>query len=273
MTLVDDYARQYRWRSWALVLDALSNIDGQVVLDLGCGIGDLAVELSARGASVIGVDGNEDFVQFASSRGIRNAEFRVADLRSFREPGLRVDGIWSSFTTAYFPALPETLRAWGEHLRPGGWIALTEIDDLFGHHPLSDRTRELLNGYVGDSLLNARYDFLMGRKMADYLRQVNFTVSTAFTVPDAELSFVGAAPPEVIAAWRTRFDRMGLLREFCGTDFQSVKDDFLNCLGRYDHWCAATVQCCIACMNNTGAKRADEQSVGHGAADSAVANG
>src|SRR5215218_6785198 len=104
-----------------MILSALPKVDGQVVLDLGCGIGDLASELSTRGAKVIGVDGNEEFVKHARSRGITNAEFRVGQLGSYADPSLRADGIWSSFTAAYFPALTETLRAWRDNLRPGGW--------------------------------------------------------------------------------------------------------------------------------------------------------
>jgi trans-aconitate methyltransferase len=135
---VDDYSRQYRWRSWPVVFDAMPICAGQIVFDLGCGIGDLANDLAARGARVIGIDANEDFLQFARSRSIKNAEFRAADLRSFSEPNFQADGIWSSFTAAYFPSFDATLSAWAKCLRPGGWIVLTEVDDLFGHEPLSE---------------------------------------------------------------------------------------------------------------------------------------
>lgn len=246
MNIVESYSRQYRWRAWPIILDALPDLDGQRVLDLGCGIGDLAADISARGAHVIGLDINSELVAFASARNIPNAEFRVADLRRLHEPSLRVDGIWSSFTAAYFTSLHDTLASWLDHLRPGGWLALTEIDDLFGHQPVSDRTSELLSGYVLDALEHARYDFRMGRKMADILSQLGLTVVQELALPDSELSFSGPAAPDVVDAWRRRLDGMHLLWSYCGSEFESVRDDFLNCLSRSDHVCSATVRCCIA---------------------------
>jgi SAM-dependent methyltransferase len=250
VSIVEDYSRQHRWRSWPVILDCLPKLDGHLVLDLGCGIGDLAADLSSRGAHVIGFDINQEFVAFANDRRIPNAEFRVADLRTIRDSCLRADGIWSSFTAAYFTSFCDTVSSWIDLLRPGGWLALTEIDDLFGHQPISNRTSELLDRYVRDSMEHSRYDFLMGRKIADELRKIGLTVTQEFTVPDAELSFSGRAAPEVLEAWQTRFNRMTLLHEFCGPEFQEVRDDFLNCLKRDDHYCSAAVQCCIA--NNNG---------------------
>ena len=65
-------------------------------------------------------------------------------------------------------------------------------------------------------------------------------------MPDLELTFIGPARPDVIEAWRNRFDRMQLLRDFCGEDFAAVRADFLACLARTDHRCDAQVHCCVA---------------------------
>ncbi|MCA9636992.1 MAG: hypothetical protein KC420_13280, partial [Myxococcales bacterium] len=54
--LGEQYSRQYAWRRWDAILDRLGPIAGQVVLDLGCAIGDQSAALAARGARVIGVD-------------------------------------------------------------------------------------------------------------------------------------------------------------------------------------------------------------------------
>ncbi len=37
------------------------------------------------------------------------------------------------------------------------------------------------------------------------------------------------------APWRTRFERMKRLRDFCGPDFEQVQEEFLDCLTRADH--------------------------------------
>jgi SAM-dependent methyltransferase len=248
MSDVASYSRQYQWRSWHTIFKELPELSGQLVLDLGSGVGDLAADMSARGAHVLGVDINEAFVTFANERQLQNAEFRVADLRTFHDPRVRADGIWSSFTAAYFPALREIVATWMKHLQPGGWLVLTEVDDLFAHQPLSERTIELLDGYVCESLEQSRYDFRMGRKLSDVLRKLGIDIQKEFVVPDAELSFSGPAPHEVVDAWRDRFERMKLLQDFCGAEFEHVRDEFLSCLSREDHRCTATVRCCIGTL-------------------------
>ncbi len=246
MNLIDIYSQQYSWRSWPTILDALPSLEGQFVLDLGCGIGDLAAALAARGATVLGIDFNEEVITWANQRCIPNARFRQADLRTFHDPEMSADGIWSSFTAAYFPSFHDVLEDWLRHLRPGGWVALTEIDDFFGHHPVTNRTSELLALYTRDAIRQGRYDFHMGRKLSAIAEQAGLTAIRQFAIPDAELSFAGRAAGDVRKAWADRMDQMRLLQEFCGTEFDSVRADFLNCLDRDDHYCTATVQCCIA---------------------------
>jgi 2-polyprenyl-3-methyl-5-hydroxy-6-metoxy-1,4-benzoquinol methylase len=65
VSLASEYKRQFVWRDWPTVFDALPSLHGQLVLDLGCAVGDLAGELVARGARVIGVDLNEELLQEA----------------------------------------------------------------------------------------------------------------------------------------------------------------------------------------------------------------
>jgi SAM-dependent methyltransferase len=246
MDLASEYNRQFSWRSWPTILDALPALAGQTVLDLGCGPGDVAAALAARGARVLGVDLNEELLRAAGAQHVANVEFRKGDLRALPDLGVVADGLWSSFSAAYFPDLPAMLRVWGRCLREGGWVALTEVDDLFGHEPLGGRTRSLLAAYAGDALLAGHYDFHMGRKLRAHLELAGFTVSREMNVGDRELAFDGVAEPDVIEAWRRRFERMRLLQNFCGAEFGSLRDEFLACLGRADHRSLARVVCCIA---------------------------
>ena len=246
VNIIDQYSRQYQWRCWDAVFKKLPDLNGQQVLDMGCAIGDQSADLAARGARVLGIDNNEPFIKHASARKIPGAEFRVADIGNFDDPRLEVDGIWSSFTVAYFPRLAETIAAWSSHLRPGGWIALIDIDDLFAHEPLPPRTTELLHQFADHAFSSSKYDFQIGRKLADVLRRCQLNVIDSFAIPDQELSFNGAATSELIEAWSNRLNRMQALQRFCGEEFERVRDDFLHCLGRDDHLCAASVRCCIA---------------------------
>lgn len=248
MNLSGEYRRQLAWRDWATALDALPSLEGRTVLDLGCAVGDVAAELVARGARVVGVDGNEELLAAARSKVLPNAEFRRADLRALPDLGVEADGLWSSFTAAYFPDLATALAAWTRHLEPGGWAALTEIDDFFGHEPLGERTKALLDAYADDALAAGRYDFRMGRKLREHAERAGLTVARELTLEDREFSFTGPAQPDVLDAWRARFERMTLLRAFCGPEYDQVRDDFLACLARPDHRSVAKVCCCIATL-------------------------
>jgi SAM-dependent methyltransferase/gamma-glutamylcyclotransferase (GGCT)/AIG2-like uncharacterized protein YtfP len=246
VSLADYYRRQHAWRSWSEILDALPPVRGKTVLDLGCGVGDQAAELVARGARVVGFEMNDEVLEAARSRGLEDAEFHRGDLRALPDLGFAADGIWCSFAAAYFIDLPAVLVPWSRNLAPGGWIALTEIDDFFGHEPVGPRTRELLAGYAHEALAAGRYDFHMGRKLRDHLAHAGFESKTELTVGDQELSFEGPARPDVLEAWRVRLEGMKLLHDFCGSEFGLVRDEFLGCLARPDHRSLAKVVCCIA---------------------------
>lgn len=246
MNLASEYGRQFAWRDWATAFDAIPNLTNQTVLDLGCAVGDQAAVMTERGARVIGVESNVELLGAAQAKLIPNARFLNADLRQPLEIGATVDGIWCSFTTAYFPALSPVLRQWLQHLRSGGWIALTEIDDLFGHEPLSSSVRSLLDAYVQHAFEQGRYDFRMGRKLEAYMRECGLLVSKAFTLDDQELAFSGPASPDVLQAWNSRFERMTGLRAFCGENFDRVRREFLDCLRSSEHRSLAKVHSCIA---------------------------
>lgn len=246
MSLADDYRRQYAWRDWKRVFDALPVLTGQRVLDLGCAIGDQAAELAARGARVVAIDANEELLTIARARGDSRIEFRTGDLREELALGGGFDGLWCSFGAAYFCALAPRLAAWTSELRPGAWVVLTEIDDLFGHAPLAPRTRAWLGQYAREALAAGRYDFEMGRKLATHARAAGLEVVRELELADAEFSSAGPARTDVIDAWRQRFERMTLLRDLCGAEFDAVRDDFLACLASPDHRSSSRVVCLLA---------------------------
>jgi SAM-dependent methyltransferase len=192
---------------------------------------------------VIGVDGNGELLRVAESRQIPNAEFRWADLRALEDLDVEVDGIWCSFAAAYFPDLSSVLASWQRFIKKGGWIALTEVDDLFGHEPMTPETKAVFDAYARNALEAGHYDFHMGRKLRGQLEQAGFTVANAVTLEDQELSFDGPATPDVVDSWRSRFERMQPLRD---TNFAHIRDEFLATLTRPDHRSRATVHCCIA---------------------------
>jgi len=246
MNLTEEYRRQFALRSWSQIFDMLPSLDGQLVLDLGCGIGDQAAELVTRGARVIGVDASDAMLASARARSIPRTDFRKLDLAELLGIDTPVDGIWCSFAAAYFPEFVPRLKAWKQHLKPGGWIVVTEIDNFFGHEPLHRDTRSVLDSYERDALASGRYDFHMGRKLPHHLRSAGFTVARSEVVPDREFSFDGPADPDVLEAWSARLDRLVALQRFCGPSFPRLRSDYLAALANPHHRSSATVHCCVA---------------------------
>lgn len=245
MSIIEEYKRQFAWRPWGEIFATLPDLWNQTVVDLGCGIGDQSAELIRRGAYVIGFDANEEMLAEARRANPTMAEFRAANLLQPLALDRLFDGIWCSFAAAFFVDLSVTMGDWLRLLRPGGWIALTEIDDLFGHEPVSARTRELLDAYAADGLAARRYDFHMGSKLRGAMEGAGLSVCNELRLRDRELSFDGPAEPAVLDAWRTRLNRMKLLQDFCGSEFEVVRDDFLSCLSRPDHLARARIVFCF----------------------------
>ena len=93
MSIVEHCSRQYRWRRWSDVYPYLGDLSGAQVVDLGCGIGDQARDLSQLGAHVFGVDGNQGAIDHAKSRGIPRARFVCCDITDIKDTELKSDGV------------------------------------------------------------------------------------------------------------------------------------------------------------------------------------
>lgn len=243
MPLVDEYRRQFEWRDWDRALSLCPALPGQTVLDLGCGPGDVAGLLAARGLTVTGVDANPELLAAARQHhpGVR---FEHQDLRQLNLPPGTFDGLWCSFGAAYFVDFAGVCSHWAALLKPAAWLCLIDIDDLFGHEPLSAIWRTRLDAFYEHFLAQAWYDFQAGRKLAPTLASLGFTVQE-FELSDAELAFTGPAPAEVLAAWRQRLARMPGLRGFLGANFAGFQAAFLGCLASPEHRSRCRVLGCI----------------------------
>jgi SAM-dependent methyltransferase len=107
-------------------------------LDAGCGGGDATLDLARRvapGGTVIGADIDEVKLQIAradaSLYGIANVEFRVWDVRA-PSPLPPVDFLYARFLLTHLADPAGAVAAFHRQLRPGGVIALEDID-FSGH--------------------------------------------------------------------------------------------------------------------------------------------
>jgi SAM-dependent methyltransferase len=242
MSLVEEYQRQFLWRDWAQALALCPITRGQQVLDLGCGPGELSAELTARGVAVAGIDHDPSLLAAARIRA-PGAHFEQQDLSELTLPA-SFDGIWCSFTAAYFTSFTTTFARWCTFLKPSAWVCLIDIDDLLGHEPRSDTTRDTIERFYGQAFEQRRYDFRVGRRLAAALESQGFHVITT-ELTDRELSFDGPASPEVVKAWRARFARMGGLKGFLGDGFADFADSFVGALQSPQHRALCRVVCCV----------------------------
>jgi demethylmenaquinone methyltransferase/2-methoxy-6-polyprenyl-1,4-benzoquinol methylase len=97
---------------------------GSVVVDLAAGTGDLCRELARAGYQPVGVD--LSFGMLAHAR--TDAPLAQADGVRLPHPDQSVAGVVSGFGLRNFADLAGVLRELGRVVRPGGRIALLEVD-------------------------------------------------------------------------------------------------------------------------------------------------
>jgi SAM-dependent methyltransferase len=107
---------------------------GDRLLDVGCGLGDMAMALApevAPGGEVIGVDVSESMLEVARRRAAdagAAVTFRTADALSLDEPAASFDAVRSERVLQWVPDVAQAIREMVRVLRPGGRLSLTDSD-------------------------------------------------------------------------------------------------------------------------------------------------
>lgn len=95
---------------------------GSRVLDIGCGTGDDALALQARGVQVTGIDASPEMVRIARERGIDASVGRAEDLSDLQGS---FDGVLSNFGALNcVQELADLREPLARRMRPGGWLAI-----------------------------------------------------------------------------------------------------------------------------------------------------
>jgi len=113
-----------RWRRRGL--DAIRVGEGDLVLDIACGTGDLAELSRARGARVIGLDFAAEMLRGARARGI-DAHFIRGDAARLPLPDVSASVITCGFAMRNFVDLGQVLCEMGRVLAPGGRLMVLEV--------------------------------------------------------------------------------------------------------------------------------------------------
>jgi len=120
------------WRRRAVA--RLAPRDGETFLDVGCGTGDVAIEIlrQAPRAQVIGIDPAEAMLRIAEHKVGRAAlgesiTFRPVDLSAADFPDASFDGLTSAFCIRNIPDRQTALAGMRRLIRPGGRVVILEL--------------------------------------------------------------------------------------------------------------------------------------------------
>lgn len=100
------------------LIDLLAPKPGELILDLGCGSGELTQQLADSGAKVIGLDASADMIAKAHEQ-FPALDFRVGDGATFELPE-RFDAVFSNAALHWMPAAAAVVQQIHRPLKPGG---------------------------------------------------------------------------------------------------------------------------------------------------------
>jgi 2-polyprenyl-3-methyl-5-hydroxy-6-metoxy-1,4-benzoquinol methylase len=167
-----------RWPATAALFGRAGLAPGMRCVDLGCGGGQVTLELAslvAPGGSVVGVDMDRvklDLARRAARvRGLGNVEFRQLDLSDWHEPG-GYDAVYCRFVLQHLSQPVRLLRRMWAGVRPGGVLIAEDADfDGWCCHPANEGFEFFLRSYR-EVIRRRGGDHAAGRKLYSYFLAV-----------------------------------------------------------------------------------------------------
>lgn len=128
----------------ATVLDWLDPKAGEVIIDLGCGSGDLTLQLVEKGADVIGIDASEDMLELARAKAPK-ARFSHQDGHVFKV-AQQVDAIFSNAALHWMTKPKQVIASISQALRTGGRF-VAEFGGKGNIGPIAESIKQALQAH------------------------------------------------------------------------------------------------------------------------------
>ncbi len=177
MEITSQWASVLRLRAWER--EHLAVGVGDSLLDVGCGLGDVArayAELVGPAGRIVGIDASEEMLAIARERAARDGvevTFRVADALAIDEPDAAFDACRSERVLQWLPDMEAAIREMLRVLRPGGRVCLTDSDWRTFVVDLPDRA---LSARIADAVVAFRGDgAATGGRLLNVCRDVGLT--------------------------------------------------------------------------------------------------
>lgn len=253
MNLFQEYEKQQKLRGWENYLKFIPLNRDDTVIDLGCSVGDVSRMLSLRVENVIGIDINQEFIEFCESKKKSNEIYICSDFLSVNYLSFGViNGIWGSFSLSYVSNPSDLLKYLYTSMSDRGWIALLDVSCFIsGNLAKNSKYYDRVMTFELESYKSGLYDFDFGTKMQGMLQNAGFeVVYFDNNVNDPELNFAGAASQEIIEGWSARLSRMKTLRDELGWEYTDFCNELLSNLRSGVHEKQGNVKFVVAKKSN-----------------------
>lgn len=192
---------------------------GMSVLDVGCGVGDvafLAASLAGPAGRVHGIDRAAEAVAVARDRaaqaGADNVTFEVADAATF-QPAERFDAVVGRLMLAYQPDPGAVLRHLASFVRDGGVVAFHECDLSTASTRPAVPLFQRVVGLVIDTFRRANLEADMGSRLHSAFREAGLTAPrmiAAARVESGPDTPAYAAVARVVSSAAPMMERLGV---------------------------------------------------------------